>query len=438
MTITDSVTSIGPGAFSGCNDALFDTTTIPGVKLVDGWAVGTTGSLSGNLNLTGVRGIGSEAFEDCRGLTSVTIPDSVTSIGEYAFDDCSGLTSVTIGNGVTSIGSSAFENCESLENLVIPSSVTNIGSSAFEDCNNLKCLILPNWCKTINIYYDEDADDEDFILSREPIAVKGRGILIGFVYYAFGRVDEDDDFAEIALYNKETEERVLMRTMIVYRDVSSRTPISQIIKTESSNGYAWTYSTDGETSKVEGVSPKPVGAVAVPATLGGLPVVGIADRAFRDCDALERVTMPESVTDVRIGAFDGCGKLLSSWCRLMANPSAAGGFSSTSTTIVQQVAAPYALTDHAADRAIASVTVNGDCAIDSFVLKDGEVYDCALRIVNTADHDVKVSLPSGYVYETYKGVKPLTIPANSRNMLSITRTADKTFLVSREELEDVQ
>ena len=108
------------------------------------------------------------------------------------------------------------------------------------------------------------------------------------------------------------------------------------------------------------------------------------------------------------------------------------------TTIVQQVAAPYALTDHAADRAIASVTVNGDCAIDSFVLKDGEVYDCALRIVNTADHDVKVSLPSGYVYETYKGVKPLTIPANSRNMLSITRTADKTFLVSREELEDVQ
>ena len=90
------------------------------------------------------------------------------------------------------------------------------------------------------------------------------------------------------------------------------------------------------------------------------------------------------------------------------------------------------------DRPIASVTVDGDCAIDSFVLKDGKVYDSMLRIVNVADHAVKLTLPSGYVYETFKGVKPLTIPANSRNVLSITRTAAGTFLVSREELETVQ
>ena len=79
--------------------------------------------------------------------------------------------------------------------------------------------------------------------------------------------------------------------------------------------------------------------------------------------------------------------------------------------------------------------MNGDCAIDEFVLKDGKVYDCVLRIVNKADHDVTLSLPQGYEYESFKGVKPLTIPANSRNLISITRTADKTFLVSREELE---
>ena len=108
------------------------------------------------------------------------------------------------------------------------------------------------------------------------------------------------------------------------------------------------------------------------------------------------------------------------------------------TTIVQQVETPYALTEIAADRAIASVTIDSDCAIDSFVLKDGKVYDCALRIVNVANHDVKLTLPSGYTYETFEGVDPLTIPANSRNMLSITRTADKTFLVSREKLKTVQ
>ena len=109
-----------------------------------------------------------------------------------------------------------------------------------------------------------------------------------------------------------------------------------------------------------------------------------------------------------------------------------------STTIVQQVAAPYALTNAVADRAIASVTVNSDCAIDEFVLKDGEVYDTMLRIVNTADHDVKLTLPAGYDYETFEGVDPLTIPANSRNILSITRTDERTFLVSRERLKTIQ
>ena len=51
---------------------------------------------------------------------------------------------------------------------------------------------------------------------------------------------------------------------------------------------------------------------------------------------------------------------------------------------------------------------------------------------------VTLTLPSGYAYKTYKGTKPLEIPAKSQCMLSITRVADRTFLVSREELEDVQ
>ena len=58
-----------------------------------------------------VTSIGSYAFFECSGLTSVTIPNSVTSIGSYAFAFCNGLTSITIPNSVTTIGDYAFDGC---------------------------------------------------------------------------------------------------------------------------------------------------------------------------------------------------------------------------------------------------------------------------------------------------------------------------------------
>ena len=99
--------------------------------------------------LEGYTGITSDAFADCKSLTSVTIPDSVMSIGWCAFCDCSSLTSVTIPDSVTSIGNYAFYRCSSLTSISIPNGVTNLGMRAFSGCKSLVSIIIPNSVNTV-------------------------------------------------------------------------------------------------------------------------------------------------------------------------------------------------------------------------------------------------------------------------------------------------
>ena len=63
--------------------------------------------------------IGESAFERCRQLTSVNIPESVTEIGLYSFYSCESMTSVNIPSSVTTICKNAFESCWKLTKVEI-------------------------------------------------------------------------------------------------------------------------------------------------------------------------------------------------------------------------------------------------------------------------------------------------------------------------------
>ena len=88
--------------------------------------------------------IGKYAFRDCKSLTSVIIPSSVTEIREYAFDGCISLKNVNIPSSVTEIGCGAFGGCSSLTSVNIPSSVTSIGTRAFWCCWFLASVKIPS------------------------------------------------------------------------------------------------------------------------------------------------------------------------------------------------------------------------------------------------------------------------------------------------------
>jgi hypothetical protein len=113
VTIPNSVTSIGGGAFNQC--------------------LGLTNATLGS----SVTNIGADSFGFCIGLTGVTIPNSVISMGGLAFELCSSLTNVTLGSGVTTIGYGAFNGCLRLTDITIPRSVTSIDDYAFELSTNL-------------------------------------------------------------------------------------------------------------------------------------------------------------------------------------------------------------------------------------------------------------------------------------------------------------
>lgn len=91
-----------------------------------------------------VTSIGNGAFYGCKSLSAIDIPNSVKSIGDYAFYDCDGLTSIEIPGCVTSIGDYAFSDCSNLTDVFILSSVPPIAEYfSFANTPSNKTVHIP-------------------------------------------------------------------------------------------------------------------------------------------------------------------------------------------------------------------------------------------------------------------------------------------------------
>jgi len=78
-------------------------------------------------------------------LKTITLSTTLISIGDYAFNWCTGLTdSLTIPNSVTTIKGYAFQNCSGISSLILGNSVSYIKINAFIKCPSLKLIYCLN------------------------------------------------------------------------------------------------------------------------------------------------------------------------------------------------------------------------------------------------------------------------------------------------------
>ncbi|MBP5510668.1 MAG: leucine-rich repeat domain-containing protein, partial [Kiritimatiellae bacterium] len=82
--------------------------------------------------------------------------------------------------------------------------------------------------------------------------------------------------------------------------------------TEMVGDYTWTYQINGDTAELSryAVSPRPVGAITIPSTLGDRSVASIGPQAFYGYNNLTNVVIPSSVTNIGNNAFYRCSGLV--------------------------------------------------------------------------------------------------------------------------------
>ncbi len=258
-----------------------------------------------------VTSIGNDAFYDCRGLTSIEIPNSVTQIERYVFYNCIGLTSINIPNSVTYIAGSAFLGCNGLtsitvdvnnpnydsrnncnaliatasnelllgcHNTIIPNSVTRIGGQAFYKCSGLTSINIPN----------------------------------SVTYIGANAFDGCSGLTSINIPNSVTQ--IAPRA---FYDCRSLTSVDIPNSVTMLGEYAF-YHCYGLTSATIGNSVTSIGQCTfyecsrlTNVTIDNSSVTIISRLAFGNCSSLTRINIPNSVTYIDDEAFYKCSSLAS-------------------------------------------------------------------------------------------------------------------------------
>lgn len=273
-----------------------------------------------------VKKISDGAFQNCTGITSIVIPDSVISIGGSAFSGCTSLAEITVspdnknyssvdgvlfnkdmsilldypaGNnrstytvpdGVASISGFTFSGCTSLTEIVIPDSVTSIGGFAFSGCTSLSKVDLPKTLTTIEAGTFCDCTSlKEIVIPDSVTEIKNKW---GYDTY-YGAFSGCTSLSKVKLSNNLTI--IGEGAFSVGEGTFSRcTSLAEITIPDSvtSIGPSAFY---GCTSLKEIIIPD--------------SVTRISWSAFSNCTSLSKVKLSNNLTEIESGTFAGCTSL---------------------------------------------------------------------------------------------------------------------------------
>ena len=278
-------------------------------------------------------------------VSEIIIPDYVTSIGSKAFYNCSKLKSITIPDSVTSIDSESFSYCSSLTNVTIPDNVIYIGSSAFSGCSSLKSITFPfvgnkagitskdtyqypfgyifgtssysGGVATKQYYYGSSTStttyDTYFIPSSlKTITITGGNILYGAFYNCseLMNVTIPDSATSIGYSAFSYCSRLTSITIpdnvtsIGYSAFRGCSRLEKIIVTENNARYC-----NKGNCLIDKITQTLIRGCKNSIIPADGSVISIDNYAFSDCIGLASIEIPDSITSIGLGAFNGCSSL---------------------------------------------------------------------------------------------------------------------------------
>ena len=306
---------------------------------------GASGALTIPSNVNGytVVGISNEAFRGHRGITSVTIPNTIEYMGEYAFFECYNLKTVHISDlkawcNIKMAGGYSnplhysehlYLNGNEIVDLVIPDGVTTLGQQIFTGCCNIKTLTLPNSVSFIEQSAFMDCSKLTKVVMGEKVRKIGNW---AFAYcrnlkeitclssYMPTTDTKTDKSAFYDLNVGEITLRVPDASVDDYKNTKPWSSFKEIVGIKVADNYKsdnifYCLNEEDRTAVVKDCDYKTLSKVEIPRTLEcngkSYTVNIIEDGAFAGCPILSSVIIPNSVKTIGNGAFEGCKKLFS-------------------------------------------------------------------------------------------------------------------------------